>query len=153
MPVEIERKFLVRGESWRGGAAISIRQGYLAAGPSLSVRVRRAGAAAFITVKGGAGLVRAEYEYAIPPADADEMLAQLCRHPLVEKQRHEVRFAGLDWVVDEFEGALAGLVLAEIELDDPEQPVPLPPWVGLEVTEDPRYLNANLAQSGRPPKE
>jgi adenylate cyclase len=152
MPVEIERKFLVRDANWRAGAApLHLRQGYITARPDVSVRIRRAGTAGFITVKSGAGLVRAEYEYAIPPTDADEMLDTLCARPLIEKHRHEVEFAGLVWAVDEFEGALAGLVLAEIELDDAAQEVPLPPWIGREVTGDPRYLNANLAKFGLPP--
>jgi adenylate cyclase len=151
MPVEIERKFLVRDEGWRGGATVvRIRQGYIFTGPAVSVRIRRAGASGFITVKSGTGLVRGEYEYAIPPEDADQMLDTVCARPLIEKHRHHVRFAGLDWVVDEFDGALAGLVLAEIELDHAEQGVPLPPWAGREVTGDPRYLNANLAKSGLP---
>ncbi|MGB8843201.1 MAG: CYTH domain-containing protein [Aliidongia sp.] len=153
MPVEIERKFLVRDARWRGSAAaLPLRQGYLTAGPDVSVRIRRAGGAGFITVKSGVGLVRAEYEYPIPPADADEMLDTLCARPLIEKHRHEVEFAGLVWVVDKFDGALAGLVLAEIELEHAAQEVPLPPWIGREVTGDPRYLNANLAKFGLPPE-
>jgi len=122
MPLEIERKFLVRSDDWRGGAAaVQIRQGYLAASPTLSVRIRRAGARAFITGKGGQGLVRTAYENPIPPDEADE-----------------------------FEGALAGLIVAEIELGHAEQTIELPSWVGREVTDDPRYLNANLAKSGLP---
>jgi adenylate cyclase len=151
MPVEIERKFRVLDDSWRSGAgALPIRQGYLAVSPAVSVRIRRAGPVGFITVKGGAGLVRAEYEYEIPSGEADEMLDQLCARPLIEKRRHPVRFEGMDWMVDEFDGELTGLVLAEIELDDPYQMILLPPWIGAEVTGDPRYLNANLAKFGRP---
>jgi adenylate cyclase len=153
MPVEIERKFLVRDDSWRGlGRAVRIRQGYIAADESRSVRVRRAGDRAFLTVKGGQGLVRSEYEYEIPADDADEMLDTLCGGPLIDKQRHAIDFAGLEWVVDEFEGAHAGLVLAEVELDHADQIVELPRWIGREVTGDPRYLNASLAKAGRPPE-
>lgn len=151
MPFEIERKFLVETDSWRGDAAPTrIRQGYLATSPTLSVRIRRAGEAAFMTVKGGAGVVRTEYEYTIPVGDADEMLDTLCARPLIEKRRHLVPVAGVQWEVDEFDGALAGLVLAELELDSADQPVELPDWVGREVTDDPRYLNANLARCGLP---
>ena len=151
MPLEIERKFLVKTESWRGAEEpIRIRQGYLAAGPSLSVRIRRAGEAAFITVKGGAGLIRSEYEYPIPVPDADEMLDLLCTRPLIEKRRHRITVADALWEVDEFDGALAGLVVAELELASPDQRIELPDWVGREVTDDPRYLNANLARWGLP---
>lgn len=151
MPFEIERKFLVSADSWRSDAEPTrIRQGYLATSPALSVRIRRAGEAAFMTVKGGAGVVRTEYEYAIPVGDADEMLDTLCARPLIEKRRHLVPFAGVQWEVDEFDGALAGLVLAELELESADQPVELPDWVGREVTDDPRYVNANLARWGLP---
>jgi len=151
MPLEIERKFLVTGDTWRGlGRVVRIRQGYLASAESLSVRVRQAGPRAFLTVKGGKGLVRAEYEYEIPFDEAGEMLDRLCRRPLIEKQRHVLDRGGLEWVVDEFEGELAGLVLAEIELDSEHQQVALPDWVGTEVTDDPRYLNASLSAHGRP---
>ena len=154
MPVEIERKFLVRDDGWRGlGQAVPIRLGYLSATGAGSVRVRRAGARAFLTVKGGRGLVRAEYEYEIPADEADEMLDRLCQRPLIEKQRHFLTFAGHEWVVDEFDGPLRGLVLAEIELGRPDQRVELPSWLGREVTDDPRYQNANLAKSGRPPED
>jgi adenylate cyclase len=154
MPVEIERKFLVIGEGWRNrGRAERIRQGYLVAQPGLSVRIRRAGSRAFITVKSGAaGPTRAEYEYDIPPEHADEMLETLCSRPVIEKWRHTVDVGGAVWTIDEFRGALAGLVLAEIELDHPDQPVDLPDWIGAEVTGDPHYLNANLAKAGRAPR-
>ena len=151
MPVEIERKFLVIGEAWRGqGRVVRIRQGYLASSESLSVRVRQAGPRGFLTVKGGSGLVRAEYEYEIPFEEAAEMLDRLCRRPLIEKQRHVLELDGIEWVVDEFEGDLAGLVLAEVELEHADQRVALLGWLGREVTDDPRYLNASLSQFGLP---
>ncbi len=151
MPLEIERKFLVANEGWRGlGHVIPIRQGYLASSEALSVRVRQAGPRAFLTVKGGKGIVRAEYEYEIPLDEATEMLDRLCRPPLIEKRRHVLDLDGIEWVVDEFDGALAGLVLAEVELDSAEQQVALPDWLGREVTDDPRYLNASLAKNGLP---
>ena len=147
MPVEIERKFLVVGDGWRHGApGQRFCQGYLAAdGAVATVRVRRAGRAAYLTVKGkGDGLVRPEFEYSIPVEDADAMLRDLCRRPLIEKTRHEVAHAGHVWHVDEFGAENAGLVLAEVELDRPDERVVLPPWVGEEVTADPRFRNSAL---------
>ncbi len=142
---EIERKFLVTGDGWRGGAGEQIAQGYLASTPASSVRVRLAGARAWLTVKSsGSGRMRREFEYAIPPADAQAMLA-FCPDPPVEKIRYRIAHAGRTWEVDAFLGANAGLVVAEVELDAPEVEVVLPGWVGAEVTDDPRYLNANLA--------
>lgn len=148
MPVEIERKFLVVDDGWRPLSRSSqrYRQGYLSLGPGPVVRVRRAGPAAFVTVKGDGRIARPEFEYRIPVEDADAMLADLCHQPLVEKTRHEVWHAGLLWHVDEFGGGNDGLVVAEVELTATDQPVQLPDWVGREVTEDLRYRNSELAR-------
>jgi adenylate cyclase len=147
MPLEIERKFLVKNEGWRGRwIAHPIRQGYLTTSDSLTVRIRVDGPAAYLTVKGeGAGPVRAEYQYEIPPDHAAEMLL-LCTGPLIEKTRYDVPVDGQLWQVDEFAGANAGLVLAEAELTAPHQHLALPPWIGLEVTGDVRYRNSYLAR-------
>lgn len=147
MATEIERKFLVSGEPWRAAAvAIRMRQGYLCGGARALVRVRVAGARAFLTVKGEQrGPSRAEYEYEIPVADAEEMLDRLCRPPLIEKTRHCLTHDGVSWVVDVFEGENAGLVVAEAELSREDQAFALPEWAAAEVTDQPRYLNVNLA--------
>lgn len=149
MAVEIERKFLVRSDGWRAHAtrAISMRQGYFDTAGSVTVRVRRADERAVLTIKGPAlGLARAEYEYEIPAGEADAMLDSFCRGRQVEKTRHIVEFSGKIWEVDVFGGAHQGLVLAEVELERPDEPVTLPEWVGEEVSHDPRYRNAHLAR-------
>jgi len=146
MGIEIERKFLVRDKGWRAGMLDSrmLRQGYLAIDCGTSVRVRTDGSNATVTIKGPVdGLVRPEFEYAIPAADAEELLG-LCCGRLVEKMRHRVEADGRIWEVDEFLGANAGLVLAEAEMSDAREKVALPEWLGAEVSSDPRYLNANL---------
>ena len=149
MPLEIERKFLVIGDGWRAGASRQrFCQGYLARADGVTVRVRRTGSFAYLTIKGEPdGIVRAEFEYAVPVDDAEAMLKALCARPLIEKTRHLVPYGGLVWHVDEFGGDNAGLILAEVELERPDQPVPLPPWVGAEVTHDPRYRNSNLVEA------
>ncbi len=147
MGIEIERKFLVSGEGWRDAATASTRysQGYLSRDPARTVRVRIAGDAAFLTIKGATqGATRAEFEYAVPLADAQQLLA-LCDGPVVEKIRHLCPHEGMTWEVDEFLGANAGLVVAEIELVSETQPFECPGWLGAEVTGDARYVNANLA--------
>jgi CYTH domain-containing protein len=147
MPVEIERKFLVTGEAWRGGPpGQRVCQGYLASDAGVTVRIRRAGPRAYLTIKGqgDGGPARPEFEYEIPVEEAEQMLASLCRRPLIEKTRHEVVHAGQLWQVDEFGGANTGLVLAEVELDHPAEELMLPSWVGEEVTSDPRYRNSAL---------
>ncbi len=145
---EIERKFLVRRALWTpAGAGTPTRQGYLSSQKERVVRVRIAGDRAFLTGKGAAvGLTRAEFEYAIPVADAAAMLDALCERPLVEKDRHVEVHAGKRWEIDVFHGENEGLVLAELELASEDEVFAAPAWVGEEVSHDPRYANANLAR-------
>ncbi|MCO6418144.1 CYTH domain-containing protein [Siccirubricoccus sp. KC 17139] len=150
MATEIERKFLVTSDAWQEeaiGPGLRLRQGYLHAGSPV-IRIRQAGDAAFLTIKGPGLLARAEFEYPIPPEDAAAMLATLCPPPIIEKTRTRLRDG---WEVDVFAGHLAGLVLAEIELADADQPFPRPAWLGREVTGDPRYQNNALARAAGPP--
>ena len=149
MPIEIERKFLVVGDSWRQGATgTSYRQGYLCTEPERTVRVRLAGDAGTLTIKGKTeGISRAEFEYVIPPVEAAELLDRLCLRPLIEKTRYRVEHAERVWEIDEFYGDNAGLVLAEVELESVDAALDLPPWVGREVSADSRYFNASLVQN------
>ena len=149
MGIEIERKFLVVGEDWkRGQTPQLLSQGYLNRDKQRTVRVRIAGDEAWLTIKGRSqGATRAEFEYAIPLEDAQQLLA-LSDGPRVEKYRWRVPQGGLVWEVDEFLGENAGLVVAEIELSSEEQAFDKPAWVGAEVTDDPRYFNSSL--SSRP---
>ena len=145
MAKEIERKFLVTGDGWRTGQGSDYRQGYLSTDKERTVRVRIAGDTAHLTVKGiTQGATRAEYEYPIPVADAEIMLDRICLRPLIEKRRYRVEHQGMTWEVDEFHGENAGLVVAEIELQDEQQTFTKPPWIGAEVTSDVRFYNANL---------
>jgi len=148
MGLEIERKFLVRDATWRTGArGILYRQGYLLAEKDRTCRVRVVDQVGFLTIKGQtSGISRLEYEYPIPVRDANEMLDRLCLQPLIEKYRYRVEHAGLVWEVDEFLNENGGLILAEVELEEAEQQIALPPWIGAEVSDDPRYYNANLVR-------
>lgn len=145
MALEIERKFLVNSDSWRPLATPEeFVQGYLSSSPERTVRVRIRGDAAFLTIKGKTiGLTRSEFEYPIPLADARQMLT-LCESPLIEKTRHRLTHAGRLWEIDEFKGENAGLIVAEVELESEHAHVQLPPWIGREVSGDPRYFNSNL---------
>ena len=145
MGKEIERKYLVRGEAWRKLAqGVRYRQGYLSTVKERTVRVRTVDDRGYLTVKGvTVGATRKEFEYDIPRADAASLL-EMCEQPLVEKVRYKIPFGGLTWEVDEFEGANRGLVVAECELSSEDQRIELPPWIGEEVTADPRYFNSNL---------
>ncbi|MGI6657676.1 MAG: CYTH domain-containing protein [Desulfobulbus sp.] len=146
MGTEIEHKFLLANDNWRGLApGVDYRQGYLCATPERTVRVRIAGDQGFLTIKGpDSGLSRAEYEYPIPHADALALLDTLCPRPQIEKKRHTIHHDGFIWEVDEFFGENQGLVVAEIELEYEGQKFSRPDWVGEEVSGDSRYANAAL---------
>lgn len=144
MAVEIERKFLVRGDEWRDIEGLVFRQGYLNTARERTVRVRVEGQNAKLTVKGiNRGAVRKEFEYDIPLEDAEELLS-LCEQPLIEKVRRRIEYGGLVWEVDEFFGENEGLVLAEVELEAERQAMNKPAWIAEEVTHDPRFYNTNL---------
>jgi CYTH domain-containing protein len=150
VPIEIERKFLVKSDEWRKQALRQERlcQGYLSPNDhalKAEVRIRRSGARGFLTIKGKGGIVRAEFEYEIPADHADLILRDFCRPFLIEKTRYQVEVAGVSWSVDEFSGRNEGLVLAEVELQDAHQVLEIPVWIGKEVTENSAYRNANLA--------
>lgn len=147
MATEIERKFLLQGEAWRQDVerSVPMRQAYLG-GDGVSVRIRIAGDEAWLNIKEARlGMARAEFEYTVPLSDARD-LERLARGGRVEKTRHYLRHGGCLWEIDEFEGANRGLVVAEIELDRPEQPFPRPGWLGREVTGDEAYYNLQLAR-------
>ena len=147
MGVEIERKFLVADDSWRETASSGARyrQGYLSTDPGSSVRVRVCGDNAWIGIKSATvGIERLEFEYEIPVGDAHEILEDLCAKPLIEKTRFTVEHDGRAWEVDVFEGANAGLVVAEVELETAADELALPAWVGEDVSGDIRYYNQRL---------
>ncbi len=146
MAKEIERKFLITGNAWRALAeGTAYRQGYLSTVKERTVRVRTIDDKGFLTIKGiTVGATRAEYEYEIPAADANEMLDDLCEQPIIEKNRYKVPLDGFVWEIDDFGGVNDGLLVAEIELESEDQAFTKPDWIGEEVTGDPRYFNSNL---------
>lgn len=149
MAQEIERKFLVASDAWRAEAksATRIVQGYLSSNSKATIRVRLMDdSEAVVTIKGPvSGITRSEFEYAIPISDAHELL-EIARPHVVTKTRHIVAHDGLTWEIDVFEGLHQGLVVAEVELESDRQHVPLPDWIGLEVSDDDRYANASLSR-------
>ena len=148
MAIEIERKFLVRDDTWRPLVRRRelLRQGYLANTARCSVRVRLAGERGWLSVKAMTpGIARAEYEVPVPAGDAAAMLDGLCEGPLIEKWRHHVIYENREWEIDEFLGENAGLVIAELELEAADAAFARPPWLGAEVTDDVRYYNFRLA--------
>ncbi|UVK55922.1 CYTH domain-containing protein [Mesorhizobium sp. AR02] len=153
MGKEVERKFLVSSTAWRGlvEADIRILQFYLATAPGRTVRIRISdGVSAELTLKfGSRGRERDEFEYPIPLAEAVEML-DFAVGRVIEKTRHHVRHRGYLYEVDVFGGALAGLVVAELETPEDVPDEMLPDWLGREVTGEQKFYNASLALGGIP---
>lgn len=148
MATEIERKFLVVGESWRDDVMSEARliQAYLFRADDRSVRVRiENGNRATLCIKVGTSpLSRDEFEYPVPVADANELVVH-ASSAIIEKTRYLTHFQGFLWEIDVYGGAYEGLIVAEVEMDSAEDNPPLPEWIGLEVTHDRRYSNAMLA--------
>jgi adenylate cyclase len=149
MAIEIERKFRVSDSTWMSSVKREryIRQAYLTKNGRVSVRIRIDGdARATLTIKTvQPGVVRHEYEYAIPIADAEELL-ELRDGAMIEKMRYDVPIGDVVWEVDVFAGENAGLVIAEVELANGDQEFCRPSWVGEEITHDRRFYNADLAK-------
>jgi adenylate cyclase len=148
MAAEIERKFLVNGDSWRKLAQGSrYVQGYISTAKQATVRVRIVGTQGYLTIKGATvQYTRSEFEYPIPVEDAQEMLDTLCDRPLIEKMRYRIEYGNLLWEIDEFAGVNQGLIIAEVELSDEQQQIELPMWIGEEVSDNPKYFNSNLVK-------
>lgn len=148
MALEIERKFLLANDAWKHEVVKSehMQDGLIARFGEGKVRVRLTESSASLTIKSArTGISRLEFEYEIPRADAEQMLRTLClAGPVLEKIRHTVPFGGLDWTIDVYAGPLAGSVFAEVELEHPDQHLELPPWVGEEITNDPRFRKGAL---------
>jgi len=152
--IEIERKFLVTSDAWRAAAheVVPMAQGYLndlamveGGAQKASVRVRIEGDRAYLNLKSRErGHTRQEFNYAVPVDEARALLA-LCVGGLIDKRRHYVRHEGHLWEVDEFLGENAGLVVAEIELQQADEAFALPEWAGKQVTDSLRYYNLALA--------
>ncbi|GJE73823.1 MULTISPECIES: CYTH domain-containing protein [Methylorubrum] len=152
MRFEIERKFLVVDDGWKAGVIGRRRltDGLIGQFENGKVRVRLDDERAFLTVKGERkGLGRPEFEYEIPWADGEAMLRLVCDTCLIEKTRHRVLHGGLVWEVDVYGGALAGMILAEVELEEEAQAFSTPGWLGREVTADPRFRQSTLLRLSR----
>jgi len=149
MGIEIERKFLVLGDAWRATATqrLRMRQGYLTTDGPSSVRIRISGEEARFNLKSAeVGTTRLEFDWAVPLAEAEQILDRLCHRPLIEKVRHLVPHGGHVWEIDEFEGENAGLVVAELELGAADERFDRPAWLGREVTTERRYYNQALVE-------
>ena len=152
MTLEIERKFLVANDGWKGSVVrqVRIRDGLIASNKGNKARVRIADNVATVALKSQKrGIVRTEFEYPIPCRDAEEILRVMCDGNVLDKVRHFVRHESNFWQVDVYEALLKGVVLAEIEITDIDQKLTIPDWIGAEVSTDPRYRKANMVAARR----
>ncbi len=149
MAIELERKFLVKGDyKSKASGKTRIVQGYISSDPSRSVRVRIADKG-FLTIKGKSDdshIGRFEWEREIPLKEARELL-ELCEPGVISKTRYFIKEGDCTFEVDEFCGENAPLVIAEIELQSSDQQIPAPEWLGKEVTGDLRYYNSYLVKN------
>ncbi len=150
MATEIERKFLVLNEDWRGvvESNMQIVQAYLATNEFSSTRIRIQNDKANINIKSATlGVSRTEFEYTIPLVDAQLMIDELCVKPVIEKTRYIVKHIQHIWEIDVFSGDNEGLIVAEIELSSPDEAFEKPSWLGKEVSNDARYYNVCLVKN------
>lgn len=154
MGIEIERKYLVKQEEWRSHLPELLKkspeigakyfQGYIPTNNETTVRLRIVGSQGYLTIKSKAqGYIRSEFEYSIPVEDAQQMLETLCLKPLIEKIRYKINYGNLVWEVDDFLGENKGLIIAEVELENENQAIDIPPWIDREVNEH-KYFNSSL---------
>lgn len=149
--LEIERKFLVKkGDAYKRAAFSSsrIQQGYIPA-DGTTVRIRIRDEKAYLTIKGksvNGGMTRYEFEHEIAMEEAQELL-KLCRGGVIDKRRYLVTSGDHTFEVDEFYGDNAGLVMAEVELQNEEESFEKPDFIGMEVTGDCRFYNSHLLKS------
>jgi adenylate cyclase len=146
MPLEIERKYLIGSLDFLAGIKpVFIAQSYIYSDSEKILRLRIMDTQAFLTIKGKTeGISRPEYEYEIPENHAREMMELFCKDSIIIKKRYFLDYMGKTWSVDVFEGNNEGLVIAEIELSDPDEAFEIPPWVGKQVSHDKRYYNSYL---------
>lgn len=147
--IEIERKYLVTSLEFKNEyyTKNEIAQGYLSSNPERTIRVRIKGNKGYLTIKGignESGASRFEWEKEIELNEAKQLL-KLCEKGVIEKTRYEVKSGNHVIEVDEFHGDNNGLIIAEIELENENESIEKPHWLGNEVTNDERYFNSYIS--------
>ena len=146
MPIEIEKKFLVKSNEYKNlSLPLYCKQGYFNNHNELITRIRIMGKKGYLTLKSNnKGIERLEYEYEIPIIDAEELLSNYCSDSIIEKNRYIVPYKDKIWEVDEFLGDNVGLTVAEIELLSQNEVFLKPRWIGKEVSHNLKYSNYQL---------
>lgn len=150
MGIEIERKFLVTSEDWRGQTLVChhIKDYLIVRFDMGKARIRICNDQATLTIKGNrTGVSRSEFQFDLSADQARDMISEFSTAPSLEKRRHDIQFSGLLWQVDEYLGALSGLVTCDVELPHEMHDFPHPLWAGRDITHDSRYSSARLARA------
>ncbi|WP_169308877.1 CYTH domain-containing protein [Paracoccus gahaiensis] len=150
MGIEIERKFLVTSGDWRGQTlgCHHIKDYLVARFDTGKARIRVFDDQATLTIKGNrTGVSRSEFHFDLSRDQARDMIAEFSTAPILEKRRHDIQFSGLLWQVDEYLGALSGLVTCDVELPHEHHDFSRPLWAGRDITHDSRYSSAQLARA------
>ncbi len=148
MKIEIEKKFLLKNNSWRNNniKGTLYKQAYLSTKKDFTLRIRIVEEKAFMTIKGKNNKGEApEYEYPLNISDAKDIIKLFSQGLIIEKIRYKINYKGFLWEIDEFLGVNKGLILAEIELQKKDENFLRPPWLGKEVTGEIKYFNSNLS--------
>jgi len=156
---EAERRFLLKAlPSVAYEHELHIRQFYVLRDFSrgYSARFRhvinaQTGAAAcFETHKVGSSMDVMETEYPVATHLYDAMKPLYGCGREIQKKRYVVTYGEHTWEIDAYDGFYAGLVVAEVELDDPSQSLQVPtafgPWQ--EVTDWRGMKNVSLSCDG-----
>ena len=150
MNLEIERKFLVKNDSFKEIAFKKkyIKQGFLNSDKERTVRVRIIEDKAFLTIKGksnNTGTIRFEWEKEIPVIEAEQLML-LTEKTVIEKYRYYIKSKKHTFEVDEFLDENSDLIVAEVELTDENESFSKPVWLGKEVTGEVKYYNSSLSR-------
>ena len=149
MSLEIERKFLVKNDSFKKESFKKsyIKQGFLNSNKERTVRIRIIDDKAFLTIKGKSnerGTIRFEWEKEISVNEAQDLML-LTEKTVIEKHRFYIKSNNHTYEVDEFLGANLGLIVAEIELNSENENFTKPAWILKEVTGQVKYYNSSLS--------
>ena len=146
MALEIERRFLIKNDTWKKliTKKICIEQGYLT--KSLDdwiIRIRFTGKDFKITLKKHIeSFTNFEFEYSIPQKDGETIMSNLSN--TIKKERFFLEIEKKSWIIDCFKEKNYPLEIAEIELSNEDEDLNLPSFISKEITGLKHYSNFSL---------
>ena len=147
MALEIERRFLIKNDSWKEFITkkIDIEQGYLSKNlDDWIVRIRFADKNFKIALKKHIkGFTNFEFEYSIPRSDGEKIMSNIKN--TIKKERFFLEIKKKSWIIDCFKENNFPLEIAEIELSNEKEDFNLPSFISKEITGLKHYSNFSLA--------